>query len=227
MKITIFPKDELERKWSEEKKLYTPDALEPPVCLRCGKKLNGDLMTNALSRYTDVMLCRVCGSDEAMRDFCADVLPLREWYAVQQGVVQPTQPDGGAVLTPFCSFYDIFSGPKKTVPLSSFPVPASKVLHSRSDYNGYKWWTTWHSCHEEPLGDVLCGEINDFSDSLMELPEFADLDTLQAFCKRYADPTSEPTEFNMYSETTHFNIWLRLITRNGDYNIYVNFYKKN
>lgn len=225
MKITIFPKDDLERKWTEDKKLYTPDALEPPVCLRCGKKLSNDLMTNALCRYTDVMVCQVCGSDEAMRDFVADALLLQEWYAVRQGLVQPTQPDGGAVLTPFCSFMDIFSGPQKTVPLSGFSVPASKVLHSRSDYDGHKWWTTWHPCHEEPLGDELCGEINDFLDSLMKLPEFANLDTLRFFCKRYANPTSEATEFNMYSETEHFYIWLRLITRNRDYNIYINYYK--
>ena len=60
----------------------------------------------------------------------------------------------------------------------------------------------------------------------MELPEFANLDTLRTFCKQFAEPTSEPTEYNMYSTTEHFNIWLLLITRNKDYNIYVHFYLK-
>ena len=226
MKITIFPKNELERKWAEDKKLFTPDAPEPPICLRCGKKLSGHLMVNALSRYADVMVCSACGGDEAMRDYSGHPLPLREWYAVQQPFVQPVQPEGGAVLTPTCSFKSIFEGPQKTMPLNSFPVPASKVLHSRSDYNGYRWHRTWHPCHEKPLGDELCGEINDFSDSLMELPEFANLDTLRTFCKQFAEPTSEPTEYNMYSTTEHFNIWLLLITRNKDYNIYVHFYLK-
>lgn len=77
------------------------------------------------------------------------------------------------------------------------------------------------------MGDELCGEINDFSDSLMELPEFLNLETLQAFCKQYARATSEPTEFNMYSETDHFYIWLRMIMRRRDYNLYVSFYLKD
>lgn len=226
MKITIFPKNELERKWAEDKKLFTPDAPEPPICLRCGKKLSGHLMVNALSRYADVMVCSACGGGEAMSDYSGHPLPLREWYTVQQSLVQPVQTEGGAVLTPTCSFKSIFDGPQKTMPLDSFPVPVSKVLYSRSDYNGYRWHRTWHPCHEKPLGDELCGEINDFSDSLMELPEFTNLDTLRTFCNRFAEPTSEPAEFNMYSETEHFYIWIRLIMRARDYNIYDHFYLK-
>lgn len=52
------------------------------------------------------------------------------------------------------------------------------------------------------------------------------LDTLTRFCRGYAQPTSEPTEFNLYSETAHFYIWLRLITRRRDYNVYVHYYLK-
>ena len=37
---------------------------------------------------------------------------------------------------------------------------------------------------------------------------------------------SEPTEFNLYSETAHFYIWLRLVTRHRDYNAYVHYYLK-
>ena len=227
MKITIYPKNVLEAKWAEDKKLYVPDSIEPPVCPRCGRRLNKRLMENALSRYANVMLCAdYCGPDEALRDYSGDPLAMCEWFAVKQGLVQPDKPEDGAFLTPSCSFSDVFSGPKKNVPLSGSPVPKNKVLHSRSDYDGHKWWLTWHPCHEEPLGDELCGEINDFSDSLMELPEFLNLETLQAFCKQYARATSEPTEFNMYSETAHFYIWLRMITRRRDYNLYVSFYLK-
>jgi len=52
------------------------------------------------------------------------------------------------------------------------------------------------------------------------------LDTLTRFCRGYAQPTSEPTEFNLYSETAHFYIWLRLVTRHRDYNAYVHYYLK-
>ena len=62
--------------------------------------------------------------------------------------------------------------------------------------------------------------------ALFQLPEFRNLDTLTRFCRGYAQPTSEPTEFNLYSETAHFYIWLRLVTRHRDYNAYVHYYLK-
>ena len=42
----------------------------------------------------------------------------------------------------------------------------------------------------------------------------------------FAEPTSERTEFNLYSETEHFHIWLRLIYRHKDYNLRVHYYLK-
>lgn len=69
-------------------------------------------------------------------------------------------------------------------------------------------------------------EIDAFQNALFQLPEFLNLDTLTRFCRGYAQPTSEPTEFNLYSETAHFYIWLRLVTRHRDYNAYVHYYLK-
>ena len=57
MMITIYPKHELEAKWEEDKKLFCPAAEHPPLCLHCGRKLDGHLMENALSRYANVMVC--------------------------------------------------------------------------------------------------------------------------------------------------------------------------
>ena len=55
------------------------------------------------------------------------------------------------------------------------------------------------------------------------MPEFKTLDTMYKLC-RCAQPTSSSSEFNLYSETEHFFIWLRLITRFRDYNLYVHYY---
>ena len=77
MKITIFPKTELEAKWAEDKKLYSPDADDPPMCLRCGRKLDKHLAANALSRYANVVVCsECCGTDEAMRDYTGNQMSL-------------------------------------------------------------------------------------------------------------------------------------------------------
>ena len=68
-------------------------------------------------------------------------------------------------------------------------------------------------------------EINRFRNALFAMPGFENLDTMQEFCET-AERTSDPTEFNLYSETEHFHIWLRMITRFRDYNLYVHFYLK-
>lgn len=47
MMITIYPKRELEAKWEEDKKLFCPAAGHPPLCLRCGRKLDEHLMEDA------------------------------------------------------------------------------------------------------------------------------------------------------------------------------------
>ena len=100
------------------------------------------------------------------------------------------------------------------------------IAYSRSDYDGWKWWTTWHQCQKDTPVLEVAREIDAFQDALFQLPEFRNLDTLTRFCRGYAQPTSEPTEFNLYSETAHFYIWLRLITRRRDYNVYVHYYLK-
>ena len=65
MKIRIYPKSLLETVWQQDKLLFTPEAEQPPLCLRCGQPLDCRLVINALSRYADVHICEACGMDEA------------------------------------------------------------------------------------------------------------------------------------------------------------------
>ena len=103
--------------------------------------------------------------------------------------------------------------------------PVSEVVYSRSDYDGYQWWTTWHDGPGKKPVAELVKEIDEFQNALFKLPDFKTLDTMRRFC-RYAQATSEATEFNLYSETDHLYIWIRLITRSRDYNVYVHYYDK-
>lgn len=61
-------------------------------------------------------------------------------------------------------------------------------------------------------------------EALLAIPEMASLNTMRRMCRLYAGPTSEPTEFNLYCNTEQFHVWLRFITRERDYNLYVHFY---
>lgn len=107
-----------------------------------------------------------------------------------------------------------------------FAYPASLVAYSRSDYDGWRWWTTWFPDEEMRPAPALGQEIDAFQSQLLALPEFKTLWAMERMCRLYAQPTNEPTEFNLYAETAHFHIWLRLITRERDYNLYTYFFAK-
>lgn len=227
MKIYLYPQAELLSTWGQDRTLFCPDAEEPPRCLRCGNSLRGRLVENALSRAIDVHICPACGMDEALRDANGTVLPVREWWAVRENQLKPLSVPAGVALVPACGFSHIFTGPQKKFPLSSLDHPVSELAYSRSDYDGRKWWTTWHTCEGERATGELAEEIDDFQASLLALPEFQTLWSLRRMCRNYAESTTEPTEFNLYEETGLLYVWLRLITRERDYNLYCHFYQKD
>ena len=117
-----------------------------------------------------------------------------------------------------CSFADIFM--QKALP----------QVCCRLDFDGKKWWMGWSK--PEPnggnvaTGDIYAEEMDRFQKEFMAKPEMKNLDTMKEYCKKEAETTSDPTEFNLYSETERYNVWIRLITRSNDYNAYIKFYPK-
>lgn len=225
MKIKLYPKDLLEIAWRKDKKLYANcDAAEPPQCLRCGAPLAAHLMINALSRYADVQICEACGTDEALRDAAHAPLPLTEWDAVKRDRLPVPAKGRVCYLKASCTFEEVFQH-TDTPPMQLTGRPVSEIVYSRSDYDGYRWWTTWHDRSGKKSAPELVKEIDEFQNALFKLPAFKTLDTMRRFC-RYAQATSEVTEFNLYSETDHLYIWIRMVTRSRDYNVYVHYYDK-
>ena len=226
-RVVIYPKYDLELAWLVSKSHFDIDRPEYRTCMRCGQKMRYPLAQNALSRALDVYVCPECGMDEAIRDATGEILPVSEWYIVKHHYFGENEPTNTSRLLRDCNFQRVFSGSKKTLPLNSVLYPASLIAYSRSDYDGYQWWTTWFHGQEEKALPEVAYEMDAFMDALFALPEFKTLRSMKRTCKLYAEPTAEQTEYNLYSETEHLYIWLRLITRERDYNLYVYFYDRN
>lgn len=128
------------------------------------------------------------------------------------------------VLTSVCTFEEVFNE-KHEIPGHTAKLPVTEVVYSRSDYDGYRWWSTWFSCWKERPAEHLVKEIDQFHNALFEMHEFESLTSMKELC-RSAEATSDPSEYNLYSETEHFHIWLRMNTRSRDYNLYVHYYLK-
>ena len=220
-KIQIYPKGELCKAWVKDAMAFTKEPVAPPRCLRCGKPLCSYLPLNARSRVLKLSVCPECGADEALRAASREELPLCEWWAVREGHLPQQMPPSQLALKPTCSFSNVFQEQP-----TEAGYPPSLAAYSRNDYDGYRWWTTWFTCQQDKPSPELVEEIDAFQNGLFRMAEFKTLQTMAAMCRQSAEATSDETEFNLYSETQHFYIWLHLITRRGDYNLYVKYFLK-
>ena len=222
--IRIYPKLELLNTWAIDRTRFSPDATKPPLCLRCGQPLAPALAQNALSRHADVYICDACGTDEALCDAIGFPKRFILWDAVENQRLKAPADDDAWLLKPLCSFDQIYLD--ATEDQMGRKSPRTELAYSRSDYDGRKWWTTWFTVHEGLKTPERVAEIDQFMDALFALPEMASLNTLRQMCRVYAEPTADPTECNLYCDTERFHVWLRLIIRKRDYNLYVHFYVK-
>lgn len=124
-----------------------------------------------------------------------------------------------------CDFSDVFDD-CAIIPssLSGIPQPRKKVGHYRADYDGRQWWTTYFPANQELITELLKQECLKV---MMELQErFPDLETLRRFCWDGNAVKVSDTEYSCYINEIYGNYWIRLITRNHDYNIYCNIFRK-
>ena len=57
----------------------------PLPCPRCGVYRMSDKVTrNALSRHSSIYVCDICGVDEACRVYSGEVLPLSDWWIMNE-----------------------------------------------------------------------------------------------------------------------------------------------
>lgn len=97
--------------------------------------------------------------------------------------------------------------------------PRSELGYFRCDYDGYRWWNTVWPVNRDLETPELVKEFDTLYDSFLKA--FPSREAMSIFCRAHAEPTTDATEFNAYVELEHGFYWLRMITRKGDYNLYL------
>lgn len=113
--------------------------------------------------------------------------------------------------------------------MSAPPVPRRKIGHIRADYDGYRWWSTAWPLHGNLAKAEVTAEIDRTYEALTAKDALADLDTLRRFCWSHPEAQFSPNaddEFNFYLMGERCDFWVRLITREKDYNMYLHAYAK-
>ena len=127
-----------------------------------------------------------------------------------------------------CPFPEVFED-TETVEGCSFPEPRRKIGHIRADYDGWRWYNTVWPCHEALATKEVCKEIDHVYEALTAPEALKNFGVLQKFCADHMDACISKEygdEFCFYYVGTLCAFWIRLITREKDYNMYLNAYIK-
>lgn len=131
-------------------------------------------------------------------------------------------------LTTKCPFSETF---EDTEPAENgvLSYPRRKIMHFRADHDGYRWHNTIWPCHNSLATPEMRREIDTTYNALTAKDALADLPSLRRFCDEHMDARANESsvdEFNFYLRGALCDYWLRLITREKDYNMYLSAYAR-
>lgn len=127
-----------------------------------------------------------------------------------------------------CFFPEVFEETEQAEGCS-FPQPRRKIGHIRADYDGYRWFSTPWPCHKELATPEICKEIDRVYEALTAKNALKDLQTLRQFCAAHMEACvceQYHDEFSFFLKGKTCYFWIRLITRENDYNLYLNAYTR-
>lgn len=125
---------------------------------------------------------------------------------------------------PFPQVFEEWEHPER----SWVDIPRRKIGHIRADYQRGWWCTVW-PCHPELATKKITAEIDRVYDALTAKDALKDLSTLTRFCEAHQNARANPQfqqEYNFFLVRETCDFWIRLITRNRDYNLYLNAFAK-
>ena len=195
----------------------------PPVLGGFAAWLGAELAGQDTVYFCSVCETRKCDDDATCRK--GIIAWFREsaekyWEACNSGIL-------GRLKT-VCLFPEVF---EDLEPAGSpyGEVPRRKIGHIRADYDGYRWWSTAWPLHGNLAKAEVTAEIDRTYEALTAKDALADLDTLRRFCWAHPEAQCSPNaddEFNFYLMGERCDFWVRLITREKDYNMYLHAYAK-
>ena len=122
-------------------------------------------------------------------------------------------------LTGVCPFSHIWQDK------GEYGRPKCELAYFRCDHDGYGWWNTVWPVNKDLESSELVAEFDSVLNAFYEA--FPSREAMERFCMQNLEPVSNPTEYNAYLDLGGPGYyWLRMITRKGDYNLYLHCYSK-
>lgn len=215
------------------------------VCGDCAKELKADTLPHILDYYIARLAAKIAFDDTVypcpmceMED-CRLGEPGVTKYECHKGISDWLRSKANEFFTisgrgilgrlkTVCPFPEVFADTDETDGPGR-GQPRRKIGHIRADYDQYRWWSTVWSSHWDLATADVKAEIDSTYEALTAKDALHDLNALRRFCwlhpeAQYSQETDD--EFNFYLVGKTCDFWVRLITRDKDYNMYLNVYAK-
>ena len=165
---------------------------------------------------------KVNGKTTANYDRGWDIKPTDEATEMALQVLLLAEKDPGALLrqqlSAECSFRDALDA------RDGDRYPASELCYIRAYHDGEQWNNTVFPINWDLRTDELIKEADNLYQAFQRA--FPDRKAVRNYVEHEAERGDDPTEGNAYLELEHGRYWLRMITRKGDYNLYIHVLSK-
>lgn len=112
-------------------------------------------------------------------------------------------------------------------PGEAMPRYRRELGYIRADYDGRKWYNTIQKVHENLDTPSMGHEIDAVYNMLISEHIFPDLKALRSFCANFPPAcVNQDGDYDFYLEGDLCWYWLRLTTRDRDYNLYLHAFVK-
>lgn len=169
------------------------------------------------------LMIKINGKITANYDRGWDIQPTDDATVTALQILLLDAEDEGAILkrqlTVNCSFMDAWNNKGDN------QYPKSELCYIRAYHDGDKWCMSVFPVNWELKTEELAKEADEVYASFRKA--FPDLKAVRDYVEHDAEKLDgDPTEGNAYLELEHGRYWFRMITRKGDYNLYLHVLSK-
>lgn len=125
-----------------------------------------------------------------------------------------------------CDFLDVFEHCSEAPDsLSSGEYPDAQIGHIRAYWNQDGWQGSYFPCRGELWSKAFHRESQDIYRCLVT--QLDNLESLRKFCKVHPSSSVSEYEYDFFMNGHVADYWIRFITRENDYNLYLKGFTKN
>lgn len=125
-----------------------------------------------------------------------------------------------------CNFLDVFEHCSEAPDsLSSGEWPNAQIGHIRAYWNQNGWHGSYFPCRGKLWTEAFNRESQDIYRCLVT--QLDNLERLRKFCEEHPSSCVCEDEYNFFMNGQEADYWIRFITREKDYNLYLKGFAKN